>query len=467
MARRKLRILYVTAEAAPYVTVGGLGEVGGAFPKALANKDCDVRRVMPCYKDIKSSDLSYVKDFPVPMGDGFETCILRQDRAEKAVPTYFLDNAHYFYREGVYSHPDDGVRFFFFCRAVVEMLKNISFKPDIIHSNDWHTGFLPLLIQKEFPSIRTVFTIHNLRYQGFIPADYLRGIVTERALFRLGWPEWLNFMKAGILYADRVTTVSPGYAAQILKPPHDEGLGYLLKQRENGIAGIINGIDTQVYSPSSDGVLSYPYDAKHLDNKAKNKAQLRESLGLLNKDAPLLSMVTRLDDSKGIDLLMKTLHKLDEGRFQLVVLGTGNPYYEGLLTDLAKERQGMMSVCFTYHPDLARRIYAASDMYLMPSKMEACGLGQMVAMRYGAVPIVFPVGGLCDTVLDFDQHGKTATGIYMKAFTPAGLKGAIDKALDLYTSKDWVKLVRNGMQMDFSWAQPVTAYHTLYQELLT
>lgn len=465
MAKRKMRILYVTAEAAPYLTVGGLGEVGGTFPRACAALGTEISRVMPCYQGVPGDTLKVVRDFVVPFGDAFETCILRQDKAEKQVPTYFLDNARFFYREQVYGYPDDGVRFFFFCRAVVEMIKTLRFKPDIVHLNDWHTGFLALLLKHEFPGIQTIFTIHNMRYQGFLPPEYLKGVLTEKELFLLGWPEWLNFMKAGIAYSDSITTVSPGYAEEITEPPHDFGMAPLLARHPGGIAGILNGIDTDGYNPASDGVLTYPYDARRLENKVKNKGELRQSLGLYDREVPLVAMVTRLDDAKGMDLMIKVLPKLDAERMQIVVLGSGSLYYQGLMSNLAHERQGMMAVCFAYHPDLARRIYAAADMYLMPSQIEPCGIGQMIAQRYGAVPVVSPVGGLKDTVLDYEAHGAKATGFFIHSMTPGGLLEAIQKALAVYSDKEWKRLIKNCMAADFSWTVPAAAYQALYAAL--
>jgi starch synthase len=272
-------------------------------------------------------------------------------------------------------------------------------------------------------------------------------------------------MKAGIAYSDRVTTVSPGYAEEITEAPQDYGMAPLLAQHPEGVAGILNGIDTRAYNPASDGVLTYPYDVRHPENKEKNKGELRQRLGLQDRDVPLIAMVTRLDDAKGMDLLIKVLPKLDTGRLQIVVLGSGSPYYQGLMSNLARERQGMMTVCFAYHPDLARRIYAAADMYLMPSRTEPCGIGQMIAQRYGAVPVVSPVGGLKDTVLDFDARGSKATGFYIPSMTSDGLLNAINKALAVYGSKEWKRLMKNGMEADFSWAVPAAAYQALYETL--
>ena len=384
--KRKIKVLYATAEAAPYAQVGGLGEVGASLPKALLDTgEVEIRRVMPLYKDTPGRK-RYGKDFPVPMGGGFETCILKTDPDDRKISTWFIGNDRYFYRESIYNQEDDGFRFFFFCRAVAEMLKSVSWKPDILHLNDWHTGFLPLLVKEDLPRIRTVFTIHNIAYHGFVPASLIQGLVSDRELFQLGWPEWLNFMKAGILYSDRVTTVSPTYSREIQQPGLGSGMEPYLKQKQGGITGILNGIDTGLYHPSEDGVQPYPYDKKNAaENKKKNRSALRKKYGLPDRDIPLLSMISRLDPEKGIDLVAKALPEMDRSAYQLILMGSGNSYYDGLLADLAREYPENVVVIPEYSFDTARRLYGASDIYLMPSRFEPCGLGQLYAMRYGAV----------------------------------------------------------------------------------
>lgn len=464
--KRKIKVLYVTAEISPYANAGGLGEVGRSFAKGLEEAgNIEVRRVMPLYKNI-TGKMKYLNNFPVAMGKEFDTCVVRSDSENKDIITYFIENDRYFYRDNIYGYEDDGLRFFFFCRAVVEMLKVIPYKPDIIHTNDWHTGFLPLLIQREFPNIKTVYTIHNIAYQGFVPPIYLEDILSETEIYQLGWPEWLNFMKAGIIYSDLLTTVSPGYCEEIVEPLKSFGMSSLIEQRRNGMIGILNGIDTKSYDPAKDGVLEYPFDVKSIEDKKKNRTALRLKYDLPDTEVPLISMVTRLDYVKGIDLLIKVLHRLDLKTFQLIILGTGNPYYQGMLSNMASEYSDNLAVDFNYSSDLAKTIYAASDINLMPSQSEPCGLGQMYAMRYGAVPIVNPVGGLKDTVIEDTEHPQKSTGFYMEEWSGEALATAIQRAIEVYHTAGWNALVKNGMKFDFSWKRSISEYKKLYEELL-
>lgn len=464
--KRKIKLLYVSAEISPYANAGGLGEVGRSLPKALMETgNYEVRRVMPLYQVVKCK-LNYITDFTVQMDQGFETCVLKKDSNDMDITTYFITNDRYYFRENIYSYNDDGFRFFFFCKAVVEMLKHISFQPDIIHTNDWHTGFLPLLLKKEFPNIKTVYTIHNISYHGFIPDSYLNGYLKEEEKTKLGYPEWLNFMMAGIIYSDLVTTVSPGYAEEIQIPEQSFAMASMIKERRNGIIGILNGIDTKVYNPNTEEEIPYPYTADCMERKKMNRTRLRESYGLPDNDIPLLAMVTRLDETKGIDLLLKAVSLIELSTFQLIILGSGKPYYQRILSLLSTANADKIVVDFNYSEALAKKIYAAADIYLMPSQLEPCGLGQMYSMRYGAVPIVNPVGGLKDTVIACEQEVKNATGFYMEEWSDKALAKAIRKAIKIYHTKEWKNLVINGMRQEFTWERSVTVYHKYYEELL-
>ncbi|HHV13383.1 MAG TPA: glycogen synthase [Clostridiales bacterium] len=464
--KRKIKILYVSAEVAPYAQVGGLSEVGRSFPEALmAAGGFEVVRVMPLYQSVNCS-LKYVADYSVPMDQGYETCVLKKDPDAKEVPTYFISNDRYFRRDRIYAYEDDGLRFFFFCRAVVQMLQSISFHPDIVHVNDWHTGMLPLLLKKEFPGIKSVYTIHNIAYQGFIPAAFLEGYLSEAEKLRLGHPEWLNFMKAGIIYADLITTVSPGYAKELGMEEHSHGMGALLEERGDKIAGILNGIDMEHYNPQSDKLIPYPYDAGHPELKKKNRTHLRGLYGLPDKDIPLMAMVTRLDQAKGIDILLKAISYSRLSTYQLIILGSGNPYYHGILSGVTATYGKNIVADFCYSEALARQVYAAADIYLMPSLFEPCGLGQMYAMRYGAVPVVNPVGGLRDTVIPPGQGRDRANGFHMECWSGQALAKEMERAVTAYHSPEWRKYIRNGMRMDFSWQNSVLEYRKYYRELL-
>lgn len=465
--KRKIRILYVSAEVSPYANAGGLGEVGRSFPEALKESgEFEVRRVMPCYRQI-SQKLKYLADYPVFMEAGCETCVLKTDPENKDIITYFIGNDRYFCRDNIYAYEDDGFRFFFFCRAVAEMLRILGFKPDIVHTNDWHTGFLPLLLKKEYPSIKTVYTIHNISYHGFIPASCLQDMLSEKERERLGYPKWLDFMKAGILYADLLTTVSPGYRREILKTGHTCDTARLLKEKSASFIGILNGIDTGSYSPENDGVLAYPYNKNHPVRKKINRSFLRSKLGLTDSDVPLIAMITRLVYDKGLDLLIKAISSADLSTFQLIVMGAGNPYYQGIFEEIAAEYPKSVIFEKEYSSEQAKRIYAAADFYLMPSLSEPCGLGQLYAMRYGAVPIVNPVGGLKDTVKYDESHPSGMSGYYMEAWTGEALAKALKWAVKTYHSPEWEGLVRNGMKYDASWSKSVNRYLKHYKALLS
>ncbi len=464
--KHKTKILYVSAEIAPYAHVGGLSEVGRSFPRALMETgEYEVVRVMPLYQCIRCS-LQYVTDYPVPMGQGYETCVLKKDPGAEGVPTYFISNDRYFHRDRVYAYEDDGLRFFFFCRAVVQMLKNTSFQPDIVHVNDWHMGMLPLLLKKEFPGIKSVYTIHNIAYQGFVPAAYLEGALSETEKLRLGYPEWLNFMRAGIIYADLITAVSPGYAKELRMEKNSHGMSALLKERGDHMAGILNGIDMEYYNPQTDMLIPCPYDVEHPELKRKNRTYLRNLYGLPDQDIPLMAMVTRLDYAKGIDILLKAISYSKLNTYQLIILGTGDPYYQGILSGIKSTYGENIVADFCYSESLARQIYAAADIYLMPSLFEPCGLGQMYAMRYGAVPIVNPVGGLRDTVIPRGQDMDMATGFHMENWSGQALAKEMERAVTAYYSPEWRQYIENGMRMDFSWKNSVLEYGKHYRKLL-
>jgi len=465
--KKKIKLLYISSEIIPYAATGGLGEVAKSLPKVLVQTgEIEVRRVMPLYKSIERT-MKYVTDFPVAIGKDYETCVVKTDPQGKDLPTYFIENDRYFYRDSIYGYEDDGIRYFFFCKAVIELLKRVPYQPDIVHTNDWHTGFLPLLLKKEFPGIKSVYTIHNISYQGFVPAAYLSNVTSVKEQYELGWPEWLNFMKAGISYSDLLTTVSPGYCEEICQSAFGYGMTPYIAKRENGIVGILNGIDTDQYDPSLEGGLEFPYDRDHLERKQKNKAVLRQEYGLPDEDKPLVAIVTRLDYSKGIDTLIRAISYFDFNQFQLIILGTGSPNYQELLASIAEEYVENIVVDFHYSQEQAKKIYAAADIYLMPSLFEPCGLGQLYAMRYGVIPIVNPVGGLKDTVVDDETNPKKHTGFYMEEWSGEALNKALIRAIVTYHSPSWEQYQKNCMDYDSSWKRSVIEYMKYYRELLS
>lgn len=462
---KKIKLLYVAAEISPYANAGGLGEVGKSFPKALSEEtDYEIYRVMPFHKAVKIQ-MEYRMDFPVGMEQGFETFVVKEALDANGITTYFLGNDRYFHRDNIYGYEDDSFRFFFFCKAVIELIKRFSSLPDIVHANDWHTGFLPLLLKKEFPAIKSVYTVHNISYQGYIPPSYLNGL-SLKELYLLGWPEWLNFMKAGIIFSDLLTTVSPGYCEEMKQPEAGCGMTSLLEDRKDKMIGILNGIDTCEYNPGNKEDIEYPYDNKQPEMKKKNRSWLKEYYQLEQDDRPLVAMITRLDYSKGIDILLKAISYFDFSSFQLIVLGSGNPYYQGMLANIATCYPGIIAVDFVYSAKIAKKIYAGADLYLMPSLFEPCGLGQLYAMRYGTIPVVNPVGGLKDTVFDDEKNPERATGFYMKEWSGQAMNEALNRALKHYASPEWDRIVLNCMNYNSSWSRSAKLYKKYYEDML-
>jgi starch synthase len=457
---KKLKVLFVSAECSPYASTGGLGDVSAALPKALYDSGTMVRRAIPMYADVHG-DFKYCADFPVKMGPNYQGCIIKHDTAQK-VPTYFIGNEYYFNRDKLYGYYDDGERFAFFCKAVIRMLEHIPFKPDIIHCNDWHTALIPLILKSINSDIKSVFTIHNLKYTGSIPMQYMEeyNMSLER-LPQCGYPDNIDFMKSGILNSDHITTVSNGYREEVLTPQYGERLDNLLLQRKNSFTGILNGIDTQNYDPKNARI---PYDIDNLNAKNENKALLREELGLEDEDVPIVASITRLDDQKGIDLIINAIRKIDIQGFQFVILGTGNQYYENTLSEMASMYPGKMAAIFAFDTELAKRIYAGADIFIMPSKFEPGGLGQLYAMAYGTVPVVRSTGGLKDTVADAEGTDNPV-GFSFKSYTVNSFIEALKRAIDAYNTPMWEKLMKNGMALEKSWGFPASQYIKIYKSL--
>lgn len=461
---KKLKILFVSSECEPFARTGGLGDVSAALPKALFDENVSVIRVMPLYRSVKSG-LKYKTNFPVQMGDSYQSCIVKYDPSEKEVPTYFVSNDWYFNRDKMYGYYEDGERFLFFCKAVVEMLKHISFKPDIVHCNDWHTAFIPLLLKAEDSDIKTMYTIHSLKYSGVINADYLKEYnISTDSLEKLGYPGNLNFIKAGILYSDFITTVSMEYAKEITTAEYGEGMEDLILKRKDYLQGILNGIDTDTFNPANAMV---PYDMSNLEGKKENKKLLRKELGLDDEDVPLISAITRLDDQKGIDIILNAIRKIDIEGFQLVILGTGQKHYEDAFCEMASMYPGKMAAKILFDTELSKRVYAGSDIFIMPSKFEPGGLGQLYAMAYGTVPVVRSVGGLKDTVEDAGYDAKNANGFCFESYSVNAFIGALRRAIDSYNKPGWQKLMRNGMASDKSWGKSVKQYIELYKRVIS
>ena len=468
-----IRTLFISAEVAPFAKTGGLGDVGGSLPKALAELGHDVRVVMPAYKDIEDGYPGVEPmdgQLQVQTGMGVIPCgVLRSVLPGTEVPIYFIAEWHLFKRDNIYGYWDDPYRFAFFSMAALELTRALDWKPDVLHAHDWHTApaitWLATAGQgyEEFRGISSVFTIHNLAHQGKTDwhiFNYM-GIQTH-SLAEEAYGE-VNFMARGIYHATMVNTVSPTYAREIMTPEGGAGLDGLLRHRSYDVHGILNGIDYETWNPASDVRLPHHFSLEDMAARQANRHALQEYAGLPVKDnIPLVAMVSRLDWQKGLDLMGHIVHLLMNGfagDAQFVVLGTGEQRYEDMFAQLASYHRDKMTAFLSYNAGLAPLIYAGSDMFLMPSLFEPCGLGQMIAMRYGSVPVVRATGGLADTV-----H-ETITGLTFYDFSVESFWHALQRAIYIYNvdKESWRKIQANGMMADFSWSRSAQGYQQIYE----
>ncbi len=472
-----LKILFLTAEAEPFAKTGGLGDVSGALPKALRRLGHDVRVVMPAHQSIEAAYHAGKWDMG-SMPGGLQVAVrgailpagvFRAEIPGTNVPVYFIAEHNLFNRPKIYGYNDDPYRFSFFCRAALDLCPALQWKPDIIHAHDWHAA--PALLwlatngqaDERYRGIASLFTIHNLTYQGRTPWDVLSYLgVHTPSLNEESYGE-VNFMARGIYHSTMINTVSPTYAREILAPAGGSGLNRLLGVRHYDLHGILNGLDTQIWNPTTDTNLVKHFRPSELENRIENKRALQVRLGLPQSDnIPLLAMISRLDKQKGLDIVGHTMHTLlngSAGEVQFVVLGSGAKEYEDMLSHLASYHKSKMTAIFAYAPELAPLIYGGSDIFLMPSLFEPCGLSQMIAMRYGCVPVVRETGGLADTVRD------GITGFTFYGFTSDDFLYAIHRALYIYhIDRDvWEAIQTQGMLNDFSWQQSAYGYQQLYE----
>lgn len=479
-----MKILYVTSEMVPLASTGGLGDVSGSLPGALRRLGHDVRVIMPLYKTIKesyASQLQFVRWSIIRLG--WRTMYSGLFQMEvNGVPLYLIDNDFYFGHDSLYiDYSFDIERFSFFQRAVLEALgEPMDFFPDLLHLNDWQSGMIPVLLESHyqkngyFTDLRTLLTIHNLKHQGIHGRENVMDLfdlsddyMTEDKVLKDGSP---NFLKAGIVFANRVSTVSPTYAKEITTAYFGEGLDQLLLSFGWKLTGILNGIDTELYDPETDPELVSSYSLKSwMKGKAACKKALQQECHLPKEPKiPLLSMVTRLDSQKGLDLLLHILDELLEEDVQFVLLGTGDPAYEKALSEIEARHPGKMRALITYDRLLSRRIYAGSDLFLMPSLFEPCGLSQMIAMRYGTLPLVRQTGGLADTVEAYNKYEKTGTGFGFLNINAHELLYTAKEAVELYREDrdDWSNMVQQAMSGDYSWTRSAKTYEALYENIL-
>ncbi len=468
-----LKVLMCSSEVEPFAKTGGLGDVLGALPRALSAQGIEVFVVLPKYKIIPQdfvSKMTLKKYVYVNLGWRRQYCGLFE-YVEDGVTYIFIDNEYYFGVDSIYTNTDLE-RFCFFEKCVISLLCDEDYKFDVVHCHDWQTGLIPVMVKAMNIPVKTVYTIHNLQYQGIFAWDIVKdflGIPDE--YFDKGYIEFygaVNFMKGGISFADKVTTVSETYAEEIKYPFFGEKLDGLIQQRGD-VAGILNGINYDLYNPAKSPYIFQNYDAKtFVQGKAENKRLLQEQLGLeQNPDAALIGMVGRLSGQKGLELVEHVFDDIMRQPVQLAILGTGDPHYENLFRYYDWERHSTVSASVMFDNALAHKIYAASDMFLMPSLYEPCGLGQLIALSYGSIPIVREVGGLKDTITPYNTETKEGNGFTFYSYNAHDMLFAIERAVQLYADKNvWNGLVEKAMSCNFSWEKSAKKYAALYEEAL-
>ena len=472
-----MKCLFVTSEAQPFAASGGLADVSGSLPHALRQRLIGCRIVMPLYEDIPDElkeSMRFLTSFSVPVAWRRQYCGIFESRFDGVI-YYFIDNQYYFKRQGMYGHYDDAERFAFFSRAVLEMLPFIDFKPDIIHCNDWQTALVPtyynLFYSRSdwYKGIKTVFTIHNIQYQGKYGSELYDEVVGIPPQSRsiLDFDGCINFVKGAVETSNRVTTVSPSYSWEIRDPWFSNGLDSILNARAWKIRGILNGIDTVSYDPATDPEIYANFSVNDLSGRTVNKRKLQERLGLeQNIETPIIAMLTRLVSHKGLDLVKAALDQImTEEDIQFVILGSGDWEYESFFRSMQGKYPGRISACHGFIPELSRKIYAGADMFLMPSKAEPCGLSQMIALRYGAIPIVREVGGLRDSIRD--SGTGEGNGFTFKNYDAMDMINCIRRAIAGYWQRDsWKTLIKRAMECDNSWVRSATEYINLYREVI-
>lgn len=476
-----INVLFASSEVFPFAKTGGLGDVAGSLPKAISKLGTDIRVVMPNYgciaKHFKDS-MEYLGYIYIDLSWRHQYCGVYK-LVHDEITYYFLDNEYYFNRAELYGDFDQAEQFTFFSKAIIEMLPLIGFKPDIIHCNDWQTGVVSLLLKANYryipfySNIKTVFTIHNLKYQGVFPSEVIPNMLG------IGWEYFtpygiefynnVNYMKAGLVYSDSISTVSPSYAQEIKNSFYGENLNSLLIHRSNDLYGILNGIDYEKNNPETDKRLYSNYSADNLSNKYENRRQLQKELDLpVRPDVPIISIISRLTAQKGFDLIECVLEEILQMDIQLIVLGKGEEHYKWVFENAAYWHKQKVSANITFSDTLAQRIYAGSDMFLMPSLFEPCGLGQIFSFRYGCVPIVRETGGLNDTVLSYNEKTGEGNGFTFADYNAHDMLNTIRRAVDFYNNRKdiWNLLIQRGMRADFSWHKSAQAYLDMYRKTL-
>ncbi|MBE7079441.1 MAG: glycogen synthase GlgA [Clostridiales bacterium] len=469
----KRKILFVASEARPFIATGGLADVIGSLPQALAKDPTyDVRVVLPMYSDIKPDfrrKMSFLGNIYVPLGWRNQYCGVFTCERE-GVTFYFVDNEYYFKRSGCYGYYDDGERFAFFSRSVMEILPFIGYYPDILHCHDWQSALAAIYLKTiyckrpEYQFIRALFTIHNIEYQGKYSLDILEDLfgISTNYQYLLEYDGCINLMKGAIECCERFSTVSPTYAKEIQTAQYAHGLQDIICKNAFKLTGILNGIDVDMYNPATDEALFAKYDAEHLENKKICKTELQKMLGLPVKNVPIIAMISRLVSHKGLELVKSVAEDILHEDVQFVLLGTGDKAYEEYFRDLGVRYEGKASVNIAFNGDLSKKIYSGSDIFLMPSVSEPCGLSQMIASRYATVPVVRETGGLYDSIKPYGDNGNGFTFASCNAYD---MLYVIHEALDTYKkSEEWKALMKKAATTDFSWLRSAEDYKKLYEE---
>ena len=489
---KSLNVLFLSSEVEPFAKTGGLADVSGALPQIIKSLDHEIRIMMPrygCINERKSKlhEMIRLKDIEIPVGSkripaSVKSSFISNNHTK--VQVYFLDNPALFGRSGLYVHPetkkdyaDNDERFIFFCRGVLEVLKKMGWAPDIIHCNDWPTGLVPAYLKtiyKDDPfyrDTRSVFTIHNMAYQGVFPRTvFSKTLLPAEILSEDGVEAHgnVNFLKAGLVFADAITTVSEKYAEEIRSSEeYGCGLQNIVNRRKHDVTGILNGIDYSLWDPSVDELLPQKYDARSLDLKLENKKALLAKMGLpFSEKTPVIGIISRLADQKGFDLIGEIFDDLMKLNLQIVVLGTGEKKYHDMFEKAQRKFPGKFAARLSFDNDLAHLIEAGSDMFLMPSRYEPCGLNQIYSLRYGTIPLVRATGGLDDTIEDFNASSGTGTGFKFKHYASGDLLKVVQRALHAFADHaSWRKLMKHGMSKDFSWESSAKKYIQLYRSL--
>jgi starch synthase len=475
-----VKVLFAVSECVPFVKTGGLADVAGALPKELKKLGTEVHVFLPNYSIIPDKfkqSFQFSKSIEVPLGSQSQYCGIFTMEHD-GITYHFIDNEYYFNRNSLYGHDDDGERFSFFSKAVLECIPHLDFIPDVIHSHDWHTAMVNFLLNAQYrhhptyAKIKTVFTIHNLQFQGIFPFEVMTELLSlDPGYFNIEQLEFygnVNFMKGGIVSSDKVTTVSPTYKEEIQFPYYGERLDGLLRKHSDKLIGIVNGIDDSVYNPSVDPDITVQYDIETVDGKSQNKKVLQQNFGLPEKEStPIIAMVTRLTAQKGLDLVLHVFHQMMEDDVQFILLGSGDHYYENFFNQMTNQYPDKVKVYIGFNEALAHKIYAGADMFLMPSQFEPCGLGQLIALQYGTIPIVRETGGLNDTVQSYDESTGMGNGFSFKNLNAHDMLHTVKRALDFYHQNDsWIRLLENAMTQDYSWFQSAKKYNEIYEELL-